>query len=1599
VKTINDRYTIIEELGESDNSIVYKAVDSLYDREVFVKFINRNSGKQFPIDLFKKEYLANRTIQHPLIRSLYSFEKAAIVDGVQVTDADWFISGEYCPGIFSGRSPDRTDIELLKHAVTFLHANNFYHGDLKKDNILISANGKVKLTDISPFFDTKFAQKNDVSKLNDLTGQSLCSVIPGIDDADIIAQHAAILKDHLSGSDILITHVVPDTDIQRLIQSESNIVFYSPMDIGNAQFAAEGLLPYCETAGYYVIRLECSQYHAHRLSAALLDYFNQFDFSRAIIREHGEEYVKINPNLCFTPSQVLSKPELELKKTIEFAAFFIETIIDIFPLCIYVPQFTDLDTASIELLTLLHDRIEAENFRLITGSNEMITVSNFETYEIASLEYEKFVTVMKYYNYFWELPETVQQQLFTMSNGEPIIISEGMHKLGADRGFELRGTCIVPEHPIEYYFDRMTMIRQIVHNFSHDERDIAALVSVAGDCFIDTVVAEIPDLQEILSRLCEKGIIVNMHNYYYTRMPLLKNRLPIKKDNRFVVLLCNIIQKHLSKHKHLLRHYAYVSLIIKDPDEVFSATYDVYQEFARVHAGSDFDFYTSVFSQFIPHENKLRMKNRFLLFWTLFREDIHAKFDKSYLNEKLEKYARSAEEKARYSSFVIEYMPISKNDLAKYYSYFENADWVSDETGQRMIIALLMKMRMMGLYQECIERFRIIIEPHIELLPFAVQLDILTSMFSTYLEMNDYNQAAPIAEKLRQIYEAHVADIPDNYIISVYNASAIAARHNNDYDRAIEYYHRSYQAAQKMKHYTNMSVVSNNIGVVWYYKNDYEKYRYFLEKSNEYAERSENARQYFLTLNNLLNFYDSACDFKRMHALILKGDARIVLLQEERLKANYYNWKSEYYFVMNDLHEVSEALHYSDRYHCEIKKEFETSYLYHGRKVITLVASLKQTEALDYIRSIENSLGRAASTALLYEWYIYMLVWLYYYDTGVVVRHVLKKIKQILKKNNDMLSEIGSNELLLWHYKIIPDITKKLALAVVKQRSSRLLYLTLLLQNSSPKDPNYHEYCMQLWSFLLDILEAVPDEDRQQFMESPYMLKPMSVLKKAKIDCMENDFSVILYRYATKEQRALKKRQELFYANADARSILSHEELLEQTMRDIMTLTNTDRVIYFSYSTSDGWIFTKEVADTFWYEKEEKVVDDILFKCLTAARKDEVQYYSADAPRANEITYAFVIPLIDISLSRKGAKSGTSFTNLFTIRGAFYADTKRLLALPNKDAVNHTYYLREYVNVSLYYNQLKEAAMTDTLTGLYKRDIWLDMTKDMFKYAKEHGKSIGIVMSDIDHFKAVNDVYGHKKGDMVLTDVANLFLRNIRQFDVAGRYGGEEFIIALSVNDEAEAIMVTERLRTSVEKNIAIEGKAVTVSFGMAVYPSDGTFINELIEKADKALYAAKESGRNRVVSWRSLGDIQAESLQEKKHSVITNPAREKEKIDLIIELHNNDYYRGSLEEIGKKLTSVCNRYVPILTVLLVLQTKSEITLSDRRFPIGTTEGFPEYITDTTQLMVSIETHGVTIAVYFEEQVGGITLTLEKTYYTFIGNIIIEKLIRHFLNE
>lgn len=166
---------------------------------------------------------------------------------------------------------------------------------------------------------------------------------------------------------------------------------------------------------------------------------------------------------------------------------------------------------------------------------------------------------------------------------------------------------------------------------------------------------------------------------------------------------------------------------------------------------------------------------------------------------------------------------------------------------------------------------------------------------------------------------------------------------------------------------------------------------------------------------------------------------------------------------------------------------------------------------------------------------------------------------------------------------------------------------------------------------------------------------------------------------------------------------------------------------------------------------------------------------------------------------------------------------------------------------------LKDSSLKDNMTGLYNRR-FLDEYVDKIKPNAIRQKiNIGILMIDMDHFKMVNDSYGHDVGDMVLKELATILSESVRSADLVIRYGGEEFIVLLmSVESEEKAIEVAEKLRTKVQnKEIEIgSGKYLrkTISVGVSMFPSDTDSIWQSIKYADIALYKAKNLGRNKVV-------------------------------------------------------------------------------------------------------------------------------------------------------
>jgi len=169
---------------------------------------------------------------------------------------------------------------------------------------------------------------------------------------------------------------------------------------------------------------------------------------------------------------------------------------------------------------------------------------------------------------------------------------------------------------------------------------------------------------------------------------------------------------------------------------------------------------------------------------------------------------------------------------------------------------------------------------------------------------------------------------------------------------------------------------------------------------------------------------------------------------------------------------------------------------------------------------------------------------------------------------------------------------------------------------------------------------------------------------------------------------------------------------------------------------------------------------------------------------------------------------------------------------------------------------VRQMATTDGLTGLINHRHFQDKADEKFARAVRYPEPISILLFDIDHFKKVNDTYGHPVGDAVLKNVSVILREAVRAVDIAARYGGEEFVVLLDNTDEAGALLMAERIRETIaHTRLEFEGKVVpvTISVGCATYPADGVEKKVLIEKADQALYFAKDSGRNRTCAWSAV--------------------------------------------------------------------------------------------------------------------------------------------------
>jgi diguanylate cyclase (GGDEF)-like protein len=183
---------------------------------------------------------------------------------------------------------------------------------------------------------------------------------------------------------------------------------------------------------------------------------------------------------------------------------------------------------------------------------------------------------------------------------------------------------------------------------------------------------------------------------------------------------------------------------------------------------------------------------------------------------------------------------------------------------------------------------------------------------------------------------------------------------------------------------------------------------------------------------------------------------------------------------------------------------------------------------------------------------------------------------------------------------------------------------------------------------------------------------------------------------------------------------------------------------------------------------------------------------------------------------------------------------------------------RENLDLVVRNRALSEVSSRDTLTGLYNRWYVIEKIDTELNRALRHGSPMSLLMLDIDHFKRINDTWGHAAGDEVLKSVGKMLRESCRVYDVPGRYGGEEFCIVLPETRMGNTAAVAERIRQRFESTHLPcgDGESVVITASIGIAGMDESASNDilspaaLIDRADRALYSAKSRGRNRIETW-----------------------------------------------------------------------------------------------------------------------------------------------------
>jgi diguanylate cyclase (GGDEF)-like protein len=263
------------------------------------------------------------------------------------------------------------------------------------------------------------------------------------------------------------------------------------------------------------------------------------------------------------------------------------------------------------------------------------------------------------------------------------------------------------------------------------------------------------------------------------------------------------------------------------------------------------------------------------------------------------------------------------------------------------------------------------------------------------------------------------------------------------------------------------------------------------------------------------------------------------------------------------------------------------------------------------------------------------------------------------------------------------------------------------------------------------------------------------------------------------------------------------------------------------------------------------------------------------------------------------------------IIGYMYLDTDSIINNFTQESIHFCKLLSKMAYILVDNYNLKIVSTVDKLTKLYTRKYFETALQNEIDYCEREGSEFSVIMLDIDKFKTVNDRFGHQRGDEILQGVSGTILNSIRKGDIAARYGGEEVIILLPNTGIEEGFNVAEKLRKKIE-NAKLLGlhNPLTISLGVSTYPHHSTWAKDLIEKADQALYYAKEHGRNSSCLYKADMSNAAKRIDKLAGIISGNLVEDQRRVETMLEVL--ELQRSTELTVGEKLFHFLGRIIEV---------------------------------------------------------------------------------------